>query len=305
MALKKLSELLKKAQNNGYAVGYFESWDTYSMEAVVEAAEEENAPVVVGFGGVTMNQDWLEKFAIRPFGAYGRVMAESTKVPTAFILNEVKRLSDVEMGIGAGYNTVMLDSCNLPDDENIAVTKKVVEMAKPYGIEVQAEFGRLPNFGEDAAGVLTDPEKAVNFVKETGVDFLAVSIGNVHLQTEGESNIDIDRLKAIHDKVDVPLVIHGGTGFPDDKVREVIKTGVSLFHFGTLMKKAFFEVTKGSVNSVGHGTVDYQVTVGSRKPAEMLIPAKNAIKEIVKKYMRLYGASGKANLKTISFKQKN
>jgi ketose-bisphosphate aldolase len=295
MPLVALSNLLKQAESGGYAVGYFESWDTYSTEAVIEAAEEENAPVVIGFGGLTMNQDWLEKFATRPLGAYGRVIAENTRVPAAFILNEVKRLSDIEMGIGAGYNTVMLDSCNLPDDENIAVTKKVVEMARPHNIEVQAEFGRLPTFGEDAAGVLTDSDKAANFVRETGVDLLAVSIGNVHLQTEGKSNIDIDRLKAIRDKVDVPLVIHGGTGFPDDKVREVIKTGVSFFHFGTLMKKVFFEATRASVNSVGPGSVDYQATVGSRKSTEILIPAKDAIKETVKKYMRLYGVSGKAN----------
>jgi fructose-bisphosphate aldolase class II len=295
VSLIKLSNLLKDAESGCYAVGYFEAWDTYSMEAVVEAAEEENAPVVIGIGGLTMNQDWLERFAVKPMGAYGRVIAENTKVPTALILNEVKRFSDIELGIGAGYNTVMLDSCNLPDDENIVVTKKVVELARPYGIEVQAEFGRLPNFGEDAAGVLTDPDKAVDFVKETGVNLLAVSIGNVHLQTEGKSNIDIVRLKAIREKVSVPLVIHGGTGFPDDKVREVIKTGVSFFHFGTLMKKAFLEAAKISVNAIGNETVDYQATVGSRKPTDILIPCKYAIKEVVKKYMRLYGASGKAN----------
>jgi fructose-bisphosphate aldolase class II len=241
-----------------------------------------------------MNQDWLGRFGVKPLGAYGEVIAQQSEVPTAFILNEVKRLKDIEDGLGMGFNTVMLDSCNLPDDENIKVTQKVVQLAKLYGIEVQAEFGRLPNFGEDAAGVLTDPDKAVHFVKETGVHLLAVSIGNVHLQTEGKSNIDIDRLKAIRHKVNVPLVIHGGTGFPDDKVKEVIKTGVSFFHFGTLMKKAFLEAARVSVNAVGDGTVDYQAAVGSRKLTDILIPCKNAIKDTVKKYMRLYGASGKA-----------
>ena len=295
MPLVALTKILKQAESGGYAVGYFEPWDSYSMEAVIEVAEEENAPVIVGFGGMTVDQDWIEKFATKPLGAYGRLMAENAKVPTSFLLNEVQRLSDIEMGIGAGYNTVMLDSCHLPDDENIMVTKKVIELARPHGIEVQAELGRLPSFGEDAAGVLTDPDKAANFVKETGVDMLAVSIGNVHLQTEGDSSIDLDRLKAIRDKVDVPLVIHGGTGFPDDKVREVIKMGVSFFHFGTLMKRAFYEAAVASINSVGQGTVDYQAIIGSRKPTDILTPAKDAVKEVVKKYMRLYGSSGKAN----------
>ncbi len=294
MALVKLSELLRKAQSDGYAIGYFEAWDTYSMEAVVEAAQEERAPVVIGFGGLTMNQDWLSRFAIKPLGAYGRVMAEETNVPTALILNEVKKLEHIQEGIGAGYNTVMLDSCHLPYQENVTVTKQVVALAKPYDIEVQAELGRLPNFGEEAEGVLTDPDQAQQFVQETKVNFLAISIGNVHLQTEGKSRIDMDRLKTIREKIDIPLVIHGGTGFPEEMLKEVIRNGVSFFHFGTLMKKAFLEATQKSLQAASGKNIDYQSIIGSRKSTDMLIPAKNSIKEIVKKYLRLYGASGKA-----------
>ena len=294
MAMKKLSELLKNAQNNGYAVGYFEAWDTYSLEAVLEAAEEENAPVLLGIGGVMMEQEWLSRFGIAPLGAYGRVLAENAKVPASFILNEVIDIKHIAQGLGCGYNTVMLDSCHLPFDENAAITRKVVELARPYDIEVQAEFGRLPTFGEDVESALTDPQQAQDFVKATGVNFLAVSIGNVHLQTRGESAIDMDRLKAIRKAVDVPLVLHGGTGFPSEEVRAAIQNGVSLFHFGTLMKKAFFEATKNTLNSIDVENVDYQAVVGCRKETDMLQPAKQEIKKIVKKYMNIYGCAGKA-----------
>ena len=296
MALRKLSELLSRAQKGGYAVGYFEAWDMYSFETVVEAAEEEKAPVVLGFGGTMMDQQWLSRFGIEPLGAYGRAIAEKAKVPAAFILNEVLEIKHIAQGVQSGYNTVMLDSCHLPFEENAAITRKVVELAKPHGIEVQAELGRLPNFGEEIESALTDPQQAVDFVKQTGVDFLAVSIGNVHLQTRGTSEIDIDRLKAIKKAVDIPLVLHGGTGFPSDKVQEAIKTGVSLFHFGTLMKKAFFETTKATLDSMDAEKVDYQAIVGSRKQTDMLLPAKQEIKKIVKKYMSIYGCAGKAKI---------
>ncbi len=294
MALVKLSELLGEAQAGGYAIGYFEAWDTYSMEAVIEAAQEDRAPVVIGFGGLTMNQDWLNRFGIKPLGAYGRVIAEQSSVPTAFILNEVKKLEHIQEGIGAGYNTVMMDSCHLPYQENVDVTRRVVELARPYDIEVQAELGRLPSFGEDAKGVLTDPDQAQQFVRETKIHFLAISIGNVHLQTEGKCSVDMDRLKAIRSKIDIPLVIHGGTGFPEENLKEVISNGVSLFHFGTLMKKVFLEATQQSLQMIAGGFIDYQSIVGSRKSNDLFIPAKMAIKENVRKYIRLYGASRKA-----------
>jgi len=294
MALKQLSELLKCAQKCGYAVGYFEAWDMYSFEAVLEAAEEENAPVILGFGGTMMEQSWLNNFGIEPLGAYGKVIAENATVPTSFILNEVLDINHIAKGVRSGFNAVMLDSCHLPFEDNVAITRKVVELAKPYGIEVQAELGRLSNFGKEIESTLTVPQQARDFVEATGVNFLAVSIGNVHLQTDGESVIDTDRLKAIRKAVDVPLVMHGGTGFPPDRVQAAIKNGVSLFHFGTLMKKAFFEATKTTLDSMRLDKVDYQAVVGSRKKMDMLRPARERVKQIVKKYMNIYGCSGKA-----------
>lgn len=296
MPLTPLSEMLAKANSEQYAVGYFESWDSYSFEAVLEAAEEENAPVVIGFGGSMVCQAWFERLGIEPLGAYGRVIAERAAVPVAFILNEVFKLDHVARGIDSGFNVVMLNSCHLPFWENVEIVRKVVELAKPHGVEVQAELGQLAESGQSGRGSLTDPLQAKKFAESTGVDFLAISVGNVHLKTDGSSTIDLERLKEIRKNVDVPLVIHGGSGLPDDAVKKAISNGVRLFHFGTLMKKAFLEETAGRFASLNGDRFDYQALVGSRKETDLLMSAKHKIKEIVKRYVRLYGSVGKASV---------
>lgn len=293
MTLVRLSQLLNEAQSGGYALGYFESWDTYSFEAVVEAAEEERSPVVLGFGGMMMDQPWLDRFGIEPLGAYARAMADRTRVPVALMLNEVWELEHALRGIRCGFNTVMLNTCHLPFEQNVQLTRKVVAAAHPNGVEVQAELGRLPEFKGEEAGELTDPDRAEEFVKATGIDFLAVSVGNVHLQTEGKSPLDLDRLEAIRRKVRIPLVIHGGSGFPEDAVRNAIEQGVALFHVGTVMKKGFFRSTRAALAALPPEG-DYQAVVGSRKPSDFLLPGKQVIKDSVRGRMRLYGSSGKA-----------
>ena len=295
MPLLPLSELLSQAEKHGYAVGYFESWDMYSFEAVLEAAEEASSPVVLGFGGMMMDRSWIKRFGIEPLGAYGRVIAEQAKVPVAFILNEVTELDHIKQGVGSGFNTVMLDTSMLAFEENIKQTCKVVELARPHGVEVQAELGRLPDFGQEPSGTLTDPDEAAQFVKETQVDCLSISIGNVHMQDAGKSPIQTERVKAVRDKVDVPLVIHGGTGFPDQQMAEVIKNGISLFHVGTVMKKACFETTKEYLQRFDAGKQDYQALVGCRKESDMLMPAQRKIKDILKHFLQLFGSAGKAS----------
>lgn len=237
MALTSLSSLLSDAREGQYAIGYFEAWDTYSMEAVVEAAEAEGAPVMIGFGGMMMEPGWLSRYGIEPLGAYGQAIAEGMSVPAALILNEVPGTDHAIRGIGAGFNVVMADTCEEPIERNIELTKLLVERAHPAGVEVQAELGRLPSFGEDDSSLLTDPDEAVRFVSETSVDCLAVSIGNMHLRTQGTVGVDIDRLRRIRQAVDVPLVIHGGSGLDDDAVRELVREGVTPFHVGTTMKR--------------------------------------------------------------------
>jgi len=302
MAIAKLSELLADARARRYAVGYFEAWDTYSLEGVAEAAETERSPVALGFGGMMMDQVWLDRFGIEPLGAYVRSVAERLSVPAATILNEVWEFQHAERGIGSGFNTVMLNTCELPYQRNLELTRALVQAAHANGVEVQAELGRLPNYGtvcqtatncEDETCTLTDPAQAREFAVSTKVDFLAVSIGNVHMQTEGAATIDLDRLRAIRNEVDIPLVIHGGSGFPDDVVASVIAEGVALFHVGSMMKRRYLEAASKALNELDD-TRDFQRCVGSRKEADFLMPGKRAVREAVAAAMRLYGSSGKA-----------
>lgn len=293
MALVALSDLLNRARTGGYAVGYFEAWDLYSLEAVAEAAEAERSPVVLGFGGMMMAQGWLDRFGIEPLGACGRVVAERLAVPAALILNEVWEWDHAVRGVMSGFNAVMLNTCELPYERNRELTARLVEFAHPRGVQVQAELGRLPNFGEDTPGELTDPDHAREFVATTGVDCLAVSVGNMHLRTDGTADIDLDRLRAIRERVDVPLAIHGGSGLSPEAVAGLVRGGVMLFHVGTVMKKRTWEATASIVRGIGEPP-DHQALVGSRKPGDFLMPGRAAVTETVRALMRLYGSSGKA-----------
>ena len=293
MALVPLSQLLRDAEAGGYAVGYFEAWDLYSLEAVAEAAEAEQSPVMLGFGGMMMDQAWLDRFGIEPLGAYGRAVAERLSVPVALMLNEVWEFDHARRGLTAGFNTVMLNTAEEPYDRNVALTRDLVALAHPHGIEVQAELGRLPNFGEVGGGEVTDPAQAAEFVALTGVDFLAVSVGNMHLRTEGSSGVDLDLLSAIRAAVDVPLVIHGGSGLAADAVRQLIAAGVSLFHVGTVMKQRYLEAARATLSATAEAP-DYQAATGSRKAEDFLMPGKTAVKETVRNLMRLYGSAGRA-----------
>lgn len=294
MPLIPLSKLLRDARARGYAVGYFEAWDMYSLEAVLEAAEEERSPVVLGFGGMMADAAWLDRFGIEPLGAYGRVVAQKAKVPVSFLLNEVWELAHAQRGVVSGFNAVMLITSHLPYEKNVELTCMLVEFAHSNGVEVQAELGHLPTFGEAEKGSTTDPEQAREFVQATGVDCLAVSIGNVHLQTEGKATPDLARLAAIRNKVDVPLVIHGGSGFPDHAVREAIQKGAALFHVGTRLKKACLTHAQSLLSGPGLSGQGYQGMVGSRKPEDFLLPGKRAIKTAVQGAMRLYGSTNSA-----------
>jgi len=293
VALVALSQLLEAARPAGYAVGYFEAWDSHSLEAVALAAEAEGAPVVLGFGGMMMEQAWLDRFGIEPLGAYGRAVAERLSVPAALILNEVWEWDHACRGTQSGFNVVMLNTCEKPFEQNVEMTKRLVQVAHPKGVEVQAELGRLPNFGDDDPGETTDAAQAREFVARTGVDFLAVSVGNMHLGTEADTGVDCERLRAIRRQVDIPLVIHGGSGLAEQAVASLIHEGVALFHVGTIMKKRFRHALQATLARCDE-PCDYQAVVGSRKPSDLLGPAKAAVTETVRRFMRLYGSSGKA-----------
>jgi fructose-bisphosphate aldolase class II len=327
-----MRELLQAALAGNYAVGYFEAWDQYSLEAVLEAAEECRSPVILGFGGEIMNQEWYDGGGQRRLAALGVAAVESAKVPTALLLNEAKTIEQVSRGLAWGFNAVMLDTSGLPFAENVAAIRRVVEMAHAVGACVEGEVTRLadasgtlgapaphsfsdggpaphsfsdgapaPHSFSDGApaphsfsdGGLTDPAQAARYVAETGVDALSVSIGNVHVLTEGESRIDLDHLARLHSAVRVPLVIHGGTGFPDSAVAPAIALGVAKFNVGTILKQVFLEGLRDALAALP-ARVNLLEAVGSRKANDVQQRAKERMKAEVMRRMAVYRSAGKA-----------
>jgi ketose-bisphosphate aldolase len=283
------NQLLSDAQAGGYAVGYFEAWDIYSLEAVLEAAEAENAPVILGFGGVMMEPKWFDEGGLERLGSLGLAAARSAKVPVSLILNEVTTFAQVVRGIQTGFNVVMLDTSDLPYHENVGLTRRIVEIAHAVGVGVEAEVGMLPDAsGEMGGGVgrMTDPNEAARFVSETGIDALAVSVGNVHTLTDGQAVIDLERLAAIHRAVSLPLVIHGGTGFPEEAIPQVIPLGVAKFNFGVVLKQAFLAGLTEAVGALPSQVNAHQV-MGSRKGADILQQGKLRMREEVARRIQL------------------
>lgn len=297
MALVSMSKILHAASEHGYAVGYFEAWDQYSLEGVLEAAEGLEAPVILGFGGMLVDQSWFDRFGLEALGALGRSAASNARVPVSLFLNEAQTFSQIERGIICGFNAVMLDSSHLPFEENVLATRQVVAIAHTASVTVQAELGQLPSASAGSTvqgrGIATDPEEAARFVRETGVDALAVSVGNVHLMTGREAEIDFDRLGAIHQMTGAPLVIHGGTSFPDAGVKRAISQGAALFQVGTALRRDFLQGLKLGLASAADDISALQL-IGSRTDKDLGVCGKQRMKARVAHLIGVYGGVGQA-----------
>jgi fructose-bisphosphate aldolase class II len=201
------------------------------------------------------------------------------------------------MGIQAGFNAVMVDTSTWPLGQSMELTGKLVHVAHEHGVAVEAELGHLPDAtltGIDSSlAALTDPEEAALFAEQTGVDCLAVSIGNVHLLTHTLASIDLPRLKAIHERTAVPLVIHGGTGFPPDAVAQAILYGVGKFNVGTILKKTFLEGIQDSVERLG-AAVNVHDVLGSHRELDYLQEGKRRLRAKVQELLQVYRSSGQA-----------
>lgn len=283
------NNLLADARSGGYAVGYFEAWDIYSLEAVLEAAEAAQAAVILGFGGVTMDPGWFADRGLERLAALGLATASSARVPVAYLLNEVTTFDQVVRGLRAGFNAVMLDSSALPYPSHAEVTRQVVQVAHALGAAVEAELGELPDASGElggGTGHLTGDSEAARFVAETGIDALAVAVGNVHTLTRGHATIDWARLAAIHQATPVPLVMHGGTGFPEDGIPQAIALGIAKFNYGTALKRAFLEGVAAAIAALP-AEVGYLTAMGSRKPADVLQAGKDRVRAEVARYICL------------------
>lgn len=244
-------ELLRDARKNHYAVGAFNVENMEMMLAVLAAAEAEQSPVILQTTPSTL------KYAdTGVFAAMARAMAQRAGVPVAMHLDHGSSFELCEQAVRDGYTSVMIDGSKLPLEENIALTRRVVEMARCSNPElnVEAELGRLGGKednvvvkeGED---IYTDPDEAVRFVAESGVDSLAVAIGTAHGFYKGKPKLDFDRLAQLRDAVPVPLVLHGSSGVPDEDVARAISLGVCKVNFATELRAAYTAAVRACLNA--------------------------------------------------------
>ena len=214
-------------------------------------------------------------------------------MPVAFLLNEALSYQECLAGIQAGFNVVMLDTSTWQIGPAIEQVSELVRVAHSQDVAVEAELGHLPDATEQGIDVslasLTDPEEAASFVNSTGIDCLAVSIGNVHLLTDGLAHIDLTRLAAIHERISLPLVIHGGTGFPPEAVYKAILCGVAKFNVGTILKKTFFAGIRESVLNID-GSANIHHVLGSHSERDYLIGGKKSMQAKVQEFLQLYGS---------------
>lgn len=293
MTIASMRDLLSLALRSGYAIGYYESWDQYSLEGAMEAAEETSSPAIIGFGGAVTNRDWLDRGGIEDMSRLARRLAERSRVPTAVLFNEAQSLAQIQRALAAGCNAIMLESSELSFEENVALTRQVVTLARAVGATVEAELGHLADAIDPRSHVvLTDPEEAARFVELTEVDVLAVSIGNAHLVQSGEVAVDLALLSRIHAAVSIPLAIHGGTGFPRAAVRDAIALGVAKFNVGTRLKRLYLAGIRDAMPDPLQ-VPDIHPFVGSREADDVLQRGKERMKAEIIEFMRLYGSAGR------------
>jgi fructose/tagatose bisphosphate aldolase len=287
------------AEEGSYAVGYFESWNLESLLAVADAAEATRSPVILGFSGLSLPApSRVVKDKLEPYAAMGLSVCRDLSVPACLLFNESPFIQWVWQAIEVGFNMVMYSDDELDPLEQEEVIRQVVERARPAGIAVEAEMVSVPGVHGGLTGVptdlqLTDPAAASAFVRRTGVDALAVNIGQAHLHGRAELKLDLERLAALRKKAPVPLVLHGATSVERQDLAAAAHLGIRKINVGSAIKRAYFEAVRRASIQAGDAYSAYEV-VGSGLAADVEAAGRLAMRAVVEDMMRLFGSAGKA-----------
>ena len=275
--------MLREAQAGGYAVGAFNVENMEMVQAVIAAAQELNAPVMLQTTPSTIRYGSLAVYA-----ALVRAEAERAHVPVALHLDHGSSFELAMQALREGYTSLMIDGSHESFEENIALTRRVTAAAGPNGIPVEAELGRVGGKEDDLETEIdtnTDPAQAREFVERTGVSSLAVAIGTAHGFYVGTPVLDKERLSEIRKVVDVPLVLHGASGLTDEDVRDCVARGICKVNFATELRAAFTDGVK-EVLAAKPDTYD---------PKKLGIAGMEKVKEIVKARILVCGCNGRGS----------
>jgi fructose/tagatose bisphosphate aldolase len=293
MPLERIDRLMGDAERRGYAIGYFESWNIESLQGVIDAAEETRSPIIIGFNGEFLSQrDGAVRKELGLHAALGVAAASQANVPCGFIFNECSDDAWVETAIGAGFNLVMPADPDASLDDYTQRVARITALAHSHGVAVEAEIDELP-CGEHG-GAASDPQVAANFVQATGVDLLAISVGNEHIKLEGRSPLDLERLRAIREKVGIPLVLHGGSGIEDESLRQAIRLGIRKVNYGTYMKQRYLKALRASLCGTSSAPENPHALVGDGSATDTMVVGRKVVRDAVLERIELLGCCGKA-----------
>lgn len=272
--------MILKAREGRYAVPAFNAENMEMVQAIVAAAEEMRSPVMIQTTPTTVNYITREM-------AYAMVKTEAERatVPVALHLDHCEKYEDVVAAMKVGYSSVMIDASKIPYEDNIAVTKKVVEAARDFGATVEAELGTVggKEDGHSADVIYTDPDQALDFATRTGVDIFAVAIGTAHGFYKGEPKLNFELLAKLREIISVPLVLHGGSGVPDEMIRRTIELGISKVNFATELRAAMTSAVREALTN--ESMID---------PKKFMGPGRAAVRDLCIHKIKLCGSDNKA-----------
>ena len=280
MSLVNFNQILPADGAADWAVGAFNVHNLEFIQAVVEAAEMEHAPVALAVAPLS-----IEFMGLNALGAACLEAARRSRTPVAVHLDHAESVGDVEAALELGFSSVMFDGSNLPLEENIADTRRVVEMAHQAGATAEGEIGIMSTAGRDGQSRFTEPDEARRMVEETGVDLLAVSIGSVHGMKAQGARLDLELLRQLRKSLKVPMVLHGSSGVVDEDMRSAIRAGIDKVNIGTHLFITFTESLKRSI-----------CLEKFNDPTDFLSLARRDVRDQVIGKIRLLGSENKAKV---------
>lgn len=278
--LVNLKQIIAMAEEGGYCIPAFNVYNIETVMGVIKAAQEQRSPVIIQVYPRLVNEEVGYYLAPVILAA-----AKKATVPVCFHLDHGPSETEAQRILYWGATGIMYDGSVHPFEENVATTKHIVEMCNAIDVGVEGELGHIGSVNDDVMDEFTDPQEAAEFVKQTGVTCLAVLIGNAHGHYKKPPKLDIERVKAIRKATNnTPLVLHGGSGIPDDQVKAAIKAGVRKMNIGTDVCCAF---ANGTLETLNDPNRSIAIDIFMKKPIE-------AVKELAVSKIKLVGSDGKA-----------
>lgn len=298
MPLVSFHELMADAERHGYAVGYFESWDLASLLAVADAAEATRSPAILGFSGIYLpHAERIVRDPLEACAAMAAAVGQRLTTPCCLLFNESPHVAWVRHALALGFQLVMYTPEADDPAEQIRAVRGLVDEAHARRAAVEGEIAPPPGLAGDlshaTASPATETDAARTFVEQTGVDALAVNVGQVHLHGRQLVRLNLERLAELRNAAGVPLVLHGASSVAPDDLTAALRCGVRKINVGSLLKQAFFAALCAACDAGRYHKNPYEI-IGSGLAADVLAAGRLAMQAKVEEFMHCFGSAGRA-----------